>query len=165
MYPLVFFDALRVKIRDEGTVRNDEAATKLIWLALRYIEKTGKCHRSHGVPRKPNSPFFLPIVLPHTRDEVLKLTTDFRRTRFLTPFEPKDSSRFRRLMSFAPTSNQPRLLIEVQFSANLDCQPVVDPNSLIVHAGIQLHFPFISSRLCLSSLNFSPMSTTCVLSI
>ena len=70
MYPVVFFDALRVKVRDEGTVRSkaiylalayttnalesvhaqqrkiikarghfpsDEAATKLIWLALRNI--------------------------------------------------------------------------------------------------------------------------------
>ncbi len=64
MYPVVFFDALRVKIRDEGVVRRviyttnaiesvnarvrkiiktrghfltDEAATKLIWLALRNV--------------------------------------------------------------------------------------------------------------------------------
>ena len=29
MYPLVFFDALRVKIRDEGTVKN-----KAVYLAL-----------------------------------------------------------------------------------------------------------------------------------
>src|SRR5690606_30829214 len=50
LYPVVFFDALRVKVRDEGVVRSkavylalaghfptDEAATKLIWLALRNI--------------------------------------------------------------------------------------------------------------------------------
>jgi transposase-like protein len=41
IYPVVFFDALRVKIRDEGMVKNkavfpnDEAATKLLYLAIR----------------------------------------------------------------------------------------------------------------------------------
>lgn len=59
MYPVVFFDALRVKVREDAVVRNkaiaslhsqlrkiiktrghfpsDDAATKLIWLALRNI--------------------------------------------------------------------------------------------------------------------------------
>lgn len=57
MYPVVFFDALRVKIRDDAVVRiieslhmqlrkiiktrghfpSDEAANKLLWLALRNI--------------------------------------------------------------------------------------------------------------------------------
>ena len=42
-YAIVYFDALWVKVRDEGLVRNkghfpsDEAATKLIYLALRNI--------------------------------------------------------------------------------------------------------------------------------
>ncbi len=44
MYPVVFFDALRVKIR--GHVPNDDAATKLIGLALRNITAT----RERGAP-------------------------------------------------------------------------------------------------------------------
>lgn len=41
-YAFVFFDALRVKIRNKGHFPNDQAATKLIWLALRHIEAKWK---------------------------------------------------------------------------------------------------------------------------
>ena len=41
-YAIVYFDALRVKIRDEGHFPSDEAATKLIYLALKNIMKKWK---------------------------------------------------------------------------------------------------------------------------
>lgn len=65
MYPVVFFDAMRVKIRDDGIVRNkavylalgvlpktrghfpnDEAACKPLWLAIENIRThpTGSAH-------------------------------------------------------------------------------------------------------------------------
>jgi transposase-like protein len=42
MYPMVFFDALLVKTRSHFP--NDEAAIKLLWLALRNV-LIGRCAR------------------------------------------------------------------------------------------------------------------------
>jgi len=52
MYPVVFFDALRVKIRDEGTVKN-----KAIYLAL-GVDSTGvnRCWVcGSSKPKEPSS--------------------------------------------------------------------------------------------------------------
>ena len=52
MYPLVFFDALRVKIRDEGLVRN-----KAVYVALGVTPEGTRTSWAFGLrPRKaPNS--------------------------------------------------------------------------------------------------------------
>jgi len=41
MYPIVYFDALRLKIRDEGTVKN-----KAVYLALGTLSSIRSCRTS-----------------------------------------------------------------------------------------------------------------------
>jgi transposase-like protein len=48
LYPVVFFDALRIKIRDEGTVKN-----KAVYLALGVLPPSWKSGSSRA--RGPNS--------------------------------------------------------------------------------------------------------------
>ena len=52
VYPVVFFDALRVKIRDEGLVRN-----KAVYLALAIIARARRKYSDCGSsrPRAPSS--------------------------------------------------------------------------------------------------------------
>ncbi len=47
---------LRKAVRARGHFPNDDAALKLLFLVLRQIAKTGKCHRVSGPKQKPISP-------------------------------------------------------------------------------------------------------------
>lgn len=63
----------RKVIKNRGHFPNDEAAKKLIWLALRSIAKNGKYQPLLGAPRRNNSPFCSPIASRRTCDQALKL--------------------------------------------------------------------------------------------
>jgi transposase-like protein len=49
---------LRKIVKYRGHFPSDEAASKLLFLALRNIEKTGRCHPSRGNRRPINLPFY-----------------------------------------------------------------------------------------------------------
>lgn len=71
---------IRKVIKNPGHFPNDDAAIKLLWLAL---QKTGKCHGSLGAPRKTSLRFYSPSASLRTCDKALKFTNDFGHTKFL----------------------------------------------------------------------------------
>ena len=75
---------VRKVIKNRGHFPNDEAALRLIYLALRNITKNGRCHPSLGVLPKPNSPFCSANVSRIQFEDAVKFNRDFGHTKLLT---------------------------------------------------------------------------------
>jgi hypothetical protein len=63
---------------------NDEAALKLIYLALHNITKKGRYRLSLGVLLKPNSPFCSANASRIQFEDAVKFNRDFGHIKFLT---------------------------------------------------------------------------------
>ena len=62
-YPVVYFDALRVKIRDEGSVRN-----KAVYLAFRHRHRRDQGHAGHLDRTERRSQVSLWLVMNELRN-------------------------------------------------------------------------------------------------
>jgi hypothetical protein len=80
VYPLVFFDALRVKIRDEGLVRNKAVGSVGNSVFVRSVERHGQAMAR--VKRWPKSTANWALAMAHSRGGILHSRSVLFKTRY-----------------------------------------------------------------------------------